>query len=286
MSTTMHSGRPEPSCRHSTGRVPPPPDRLPALLRVLLPGLLPGLLLALLLPLLTAPSAAQADDGSPRATMADAMARMMEAMGFLDDAGDRVAAMSGLGAGAMPGMAQGMMPGLGQMGQTPFGFNPWMPGAIPNTIAGASDALPSAMKPAAGTAMQDMMEQLPGAGSMLDSMSQMMPQLPQGAGWQHTTLDGLWEGRLGGLLIVQAHRFRLYAPHGGFVDGLIQQRGERVVLYDPSTDIARPYDMAQHQGRLVLRDPQGQVFLYRRLWLEELDRAVAPSSGQPPASAR
>ena len=49
-------------------------------------------------------------------------------------------------------------------------------------------------------------------------------------GWQRTTLDGIWEGRGGALLIVQSHRFRLYSSQGGYIDGLIQQRGDRLAL--------------------------------------------------------
>jgi hypothetical protein len=111
-------------------------------------------------------------------------------------------------------------------------------------------------------------EQMPDMGAWMRQLPGMagLPEMP---GWQRTTLDGIWEGREGGLLIVQAHRFRLYSPHGDYIDGLIQQRGDRIALFDPERDIARPYEFAQHQGRLVLRDAAGQVYLYRRLWLDE-----------------
>jgi hypothetical protein len=178
---------------------------------------------------------------------AEAMARMMEAMGLLGDAADKPS----LAPGAMP-FAPGAMPfGAGQMpwGQMPWGQMPW--GQTP-----WSD-MPSGSMPE----MQDWMQQMPG-----------MAQLPAIPGWQRTSLDGVWEGRDGGLLIVQAHRFRLYAGQGDFIEGLIQQRGDRLALYDPEHDVARPYEFAQHQGRLVMRDPAGQVYLYRRLWLEDASR--------------
>jgi hypothetical protein len=87
-------------------------------------------------------------------------------------------------------------------------------------------------------------------------------------------LEGVWEGREGGLLIVQGHRFRLYSPHGGFVDGLIQQRDDRIALYDQGSETARPYEFAEQQGRLVLRDADGRVYLYRRLWLDEREGSL------------
>lgn len=87
--------------------------------------------------------------------------------------------------------------------------------------------------------------------------------------WRSTTLEGVWEGRDGGLLIIQGYRFRLYQPGSGHRDGFIQQRGDRVALYNPLTGVALPYESAQQDGRLVLRDAAGQLFLYRRLWLEQ-----------------
>lgn len=187
-------------------------------------------------------------DSDARNTMVEAMARMMEAMGFLgDDKPDGIMPMDP-GSLAMPGM----MPGMNQFGLNPFAQQPW------------SSAMTN---PAQAFGMDQMMQQMPG-----------MPQVPGMPGWQRTTLDGIWEGRGGTLLIVQSHRFRLYSSQGGYIDGLIQQRGDRLALYDPEHDRARPYEFAEHQGRLVLRDPEGQVFLYRRLWLEDTVDSDAPTS--------
>ncbi|WP_295887622.1 hypothetical protein [uncultured Thiohalocapsa sp.] len=187
-----------------------------------------------------APQRAVAADVSASARVfAEAMARMMDAMGLLGDDG----------APAVPPPAAGAMPGVG----APFGM-----GALP--WSGMADS-----------GMPDMgawMQQMPG-----------MVRLPDVPGWRRTSLDGIWEGRDGGLLIVQAHRFRLYAPHGDYIEGLIQQRGDRVAMYDPEHDLARPYEFAQHQGRLVLRDPAGQVYLYRRLWHDDIGYGAGADMG-------
>lgn len=100
-------------------------------------------------------------------------------------------------------------------------------------------------------------------------MQQMMPQMQGMPGFSATTLDGIWEGRDGGLLIIRGQRFRLQSARGGHLDGLIQQRGDRVALYEPSSDTVRPYEFVEQQGRLILRDPAGKLYLYRRLWLDE-----------------
>ena len=194
---------------------------------------------ALLLLALSAPKPAAAADVSATARVfAEAMARMMDAMGLLSDDGPSAPA-----AGAMPGV--GAPFGMGQM--------PW-PGMTEGSM------------PDMGAWMQ----QMPG-----------MVQLPNVPGWRRTSLEGIWEGRDGGLLIVQAHRFRLYGPHGDYIEGLIQQRGDRIAMYDPEHDIARPYELAQHQGRLVLRDAAGQVYLYRRLWHDEIHYGVSGAAGSP-----
>ncbi len=85
-------------------------------------------------------------------------------------------------------------------------------------------------------------------------------------------LDGLWEDREQGLLIIHGSRFRICQPRSGSIDGIIEQRDNRVILYNPNNRQARLYEFALFEGRLVLRDPEGQLLLYRRLWLDELQK--------------
>jgi hypothetical protein len=159
-----------------------------------------------------------------------------------------------------------MMDAMGLLGDR--GAAPPLAGAVPGVGPGAAAQMPWSGSPSDwGAWLQPWMQQMPG-----------MPQMPPG--WQRTSLDGIWEGRDGGLLIVQAHRFRLYSPHGDFIEGLIQQRDDRIALYDPEHDVARPYEFAQNQGRLVLRDAAGQVYLYRRLWLDDMGYDAAASGAQ------
>ncbi len=181
-----------------------------------MPLMLAGLLLV------AAPCPAQTD--SARDAMASAMARMMEAMGF-----------------------------LGGSGVTP---EPW--------------SAPMQAPMQAADEARDMLEQMPGG--------EALHALPGLDGWRATSLDGVWEGRDGGLLIVEGPRCRLYAPTHAHIDGLIQQRGDRIAIYTPSDDVARPYEFAQQRGRLVLRDAGGQLYLYRRLWLDQPLPAAGPGA--------
>ncbi len=173
------------------------------------------------------PASAQ-DGGSPRAVMADAMGeamlRMMEAMGMFG------AGSLGGGTG-MPGMAP------------PFGSLMGMPGA-------SSWAAP----------MQDPSKAM-GLGS--DMLKQMVPGASGGT-TGGGSLDGVWEGSGGDLLIVQGGRYRIYAPKDQYVDGILQQQSNRVALYNAEDGHTQFFEVARDDGRLALRDASGQVFLFRR----------------------
>jgi len=86
--------------------------------------------------------------------------------------------------------------------------------------------------------------------------------------WKPVQLEGIWEGRDGELVIVQGERFRIYSPEFRQVDGLVRIQGNRLALYNPLDGHARPFEFAEHQGRLIMRDLAGRLYLYRRLWLD------------------
>jgi hypothetical protein len=186
---------------------------------------------------LAAPLGARAAGGAADA-MAEALARMMQARGMLN-----VPA-----APSMSPMAY-MMPGMGSFGsgEMPWSQMPW--------------------------------GQVPGYGAFTDPIKAFgMPgawqQMPMGMNWPWggaagNALDGIWEGRDGGLFIVRGQRFRLQAAQGGHIEGLVQRSGDRLALYEPSSESVKAYEIAMQQGRMVLRDERGQTYLYRRLWLDE-----------------
>lgn len=145
-----------------------------------------------------------------------------------------------------------------------FGFgDSWNP-SDSQPGQGLNDAMPGMMNPRGGSwasGFGDPVREF-GLPGPLQQFGRALGAL------QPTRLDGIWEGRDGGLLIVRGSRFRLYQFNAGFIDGLIQERGQRIALYDPNTNSARPYEFALQSGRLALRDAAGKVYLYRRLWLE------------------
>ncbi|MBK1650053.1 hypothetical protein [Rhabdochromatium marinum] len=185
---------------------------------------------------------AWAEESRAGEVMAEAMTRMMDAFGL--SGSDAPATPADAANSPLPDAMPMPMPESMPM---PGGHDWW--GHFGNPIWEFS--LPEAAQP---------------LKPLMDPISRAMER------WQPTKLSGIWEGRDGGLLIVKGYRFRLYQPTAahdpGYIDGFIQQRGDRIALYNPVTHSARPYEFALHQGRLALRDAAGSLFLYRRLWLE------------------
>lgn len=203
---------------------------------------------AALLLLALAASPAALGDGT-REMMADAMARMMEAMGLFGSTAG--------GAGMNPMTMAGPNWGLG-----PGGFG--MPGGMPGGMPWGS-GMPSPQG---------------GFGEMMKPFTSGAFPGAKGLPWAGSPLEGVWEGRNGELLIVQGNRFRLYPGESGYLDGYLQISGDRLALYNPSDAQTRPFEYAESEGRLVLRDGGGQVYLYRRLFLDE---QTSPTPAQAPA---
>ncbi|MCG6860574.1 MAG: hypothetical protein LJE70_04740 [Chromatiaceae bacterium] len=174
--------------------------------------------------------------------MADAMARMMEAMGLFDSAPVQQ------GFGGAPADPMAMMGPLGSSAWGPALGAPW-DGPVRD--------------PSRGFAMRDLMQQF---ARQMATAGDSRGDRP--IAWTPSRLEGVWEGRSGELLIVQGNRFRIYSPAVQRVDGLMQIRGDRLALYNPLDQHAQAFEFAESQGRLILRDLAGQVYLYRRLRLD------------------
>jgi len=192
------------------------------------------LLLALALALPSPFASSQGGMGT-REAMANAMVKMMDAMGmFKPSPGSSPLSMSS------PFGGPGWMPGGGGFG------SPWSsPFQDPSRAMGWGE---------------DMMQGFyPGA----------------------SPLEGVWEGRNGELVIVQGNRFRIYSGTAGYVDGYVQVQDGRLAMYTPGDEQARPFEYAESQGRLILRDGGGEVYLYRRLRLDDTSSDFAwPSYGR------
>jgi hypothetical protein len=82
-------------------------------------------------------------------------------------------------------------------------------------------------------------------------------------------LEGIWEDNQGGLLIVQRSHYRIYSSCNGFIDGDILVNANHVALTNRRENFTQTCEFALDQGRLVLRNHNGDVFLYRLLILDQ-----------------
>jgi len=196
-----------------------------------------------LLPLLMIVSGSGAAGQGAREAMADAMAKMVEVMGLFDSA----PAQRDLGGVfANPWSGQG-----------PFGASGWDPAFGASSWGG-----PVPGRSRAAT-MRELMRRFTWRIRPPGESSGDWP-----VAWKPSRLEGVWEGRDGELVIVQGGRFRIYSPELRRVDGLMRIQGNRLALYNPLDGQARPFEFAEHQGRLIMRDLAGRLYLYRRLWLD------------------
>ncbi|EXJ14552.1 hypothetical protein D779_2693 [Imhoffiella purpurea] len=165
---------------------------------------------------------------TPAQAMARAIARMMESMGFNE---------IGTPGAANPG--HGVPPGW------PSVFGPWS----------------GAMNPSPSTSEMSRM-----ADKVYQGVMSSGEQLA--AGWTPGLVEGVWEDNQGGLLIVQGTLYRLYSACNGHIDGEIRVLGDRIELSNRQQNFTQTFEYALDQGRLALRDPSGQIYLYRRLLLD------------------
>lgn len=176
--------------------------------------------------------------------MAYAIARMMEAMGFPN----------------------------GAINASPLPFNPMTMTGLPSAFNG----LPSMTNPVAPAL----------AVSGNTPLNQILQHFNQSwANHEHSqtapeitgVLEGVWEDNQGGLLIVQRNHYRIYSSCNGFIDGDILVNAKQVALTNRREKFTQTFEFALDNGRLVLRNQNGDVFLYRLLILDQ-EQSIAPAS--------
>jgi hypothetical protein len=147
-----------------------------------------------------------------------------------------------------------MMESMGFTANVDQGLGPPLPLSAPGQMPGALATRPD--------------QAIPQAGAMADSAWRAMQGASGGAmPWSGMSLEGLWEDNQGGLLIVQGGFYRLYSACRGYIEGEIRVQSDRVELSNRTENFTQSFEFALDQGRLALRDPNGQLYVYRRLIL-------------------
>ncbi len=215
------------------------------------------LLLLQLLGLCSVPGLPQAASSAASSLMSQAMLSMMDAMGNLAQDYNRNKSWS---SGGYPPFNswQGMnyapwgmsaMPGAGMPGQQ----------QIQGVITQAPAILLSGQQAAQG---------------MLTSPMQQTLAPPQ------SSMDGIWQGPGGEIVLVMYGHFRIYANADNYRDGRYAVRDNWLVMYDPETGTEKAFEYALSEGRLVLRGEEGHLLLFRQLPIPIPPYAIF--SGQAP----
>jgi hypothetical protein len=92
--------------------------------------------------------------------------------------------------------------------------------------------------------------------------AQLMPPRPRSP---VSSLDGVWQGRSGEILMIRDGRFRIYVTRERYRRGKLRIRGKILYMHNPNTNTTNKYEYATQKGRLALRDTEGHLLLYRRL---------------------
>ena len=88
---------------------------------------------------------------------------------------------------------------------------------------------------------------------------------PEPPAYPTSVLEGTWMGRNGDYLVVHGVEFHLFASPEHVIGGLFRIEGDSLALMNTETGITRLYEYAMQEGRLVLRDRDGQILLYKRI---------------------
>jgi hypothetical protein len=148
---------------------------------------------------------------------------------------------------------------------------PWSWGTLPGVspwsgLSGVTPQLPGQSQ--WQQLFQGMPQQRPGDPLRGYSAFTPGPGLNRGSTTRYNAgspVNGVWQGNSGEILLVRGQSFRLYVGRDNYSDGRLALLGNRLVLANPSTGISREYEYAAHEGRLVLRDSDGNLLLYRRV---------------------
>lgn len=195
-----------------------------------------------------------------REAMADAMTRMMDAMGMFRErdsdlrrprsdgkSSNWASASSPFSSwSGFPAMSPFSMPG-----QTPWSSFPLGMGGLPGMSSPWDPSGWSRQMPGFG----------PGDSSPYGA--------PWGAPYDQSPLEGSWESPAGELLLIEGSHYRMYSGDSRYLDGRIRVEGDRLLLYNPEQENALAFEYVHQDGRLMLRDEAGQVYLYRRIFRHE-----------------
>jgi len=101
-------------------------------------------------------------------------------------------------------------------------------------------------------------------------------------------LEGTWLGNAGDILVIHGVRFRIFMDEAHFTEGIFRIDGNLLTMTNLENHTSRIYEFAMQQGRLVLRDADGNLMLYKRFSREAFANPFRRFRGEalpPPPAA-
>ncbi|MEJ2621286.1 MAG: hypothetical protein P8163_13780 [Candidatus Thiodiazotropha sp.] len=78
-------------------------------------------------------------------------------------------------------------------------------------------------------------------------------------------VDGIWIGQGGEIVLVMYGYFRVYADAETYRDGRYEIDQDLLRLYDLANGASQTYQYALDSGRMIMRNRQGQILLFKQL---------------------
>lgn len=91
-------------------------------------------------------------------------------------------------------------------------------------------------------------------------------------------VDGIWLGQSGEIVLVMYGYFRIYADADTYRDGRYRIDGDWLLMHDPETGVTQEYQYALDSGRMIMRNKNGTLLLFKQLPIPIPPYALIPET--------
>ncbi len=123
------------------------------------------------------------------------------------------------------------------------------------------------MNPLMGMNNLSALNGLPLSGNNSGNIVPFLPDLPTKTPATQHWIEGKWRSSDGMIMEVRQGQFKMYFAHTPqeVRGGLIRIKDQWLAIYERSRQITRQYEFAYKDNRLVLKDPNGNMMLFKRM---------------------
>ncbi|ODB83470.1 hypothetical protein A3193_11185 [Candidatus Thiodiazotropha endoloripes] len=103
------------------------------------------------------------------------------------------------------------------------------------------------------------------------------PMPPHYTTQPRSEVDGIWIGQGGEIVLVMYGYFRVYADTETYRDGRYQIEGDLLHMHDLSNGMSQTYQYALDSGRMIMRNREGVLLLFKQLPIPIPPQTLIPS---------